>query len=262
MTGPAGGRLAMAGAAGGVTMLAPWRGRGTIRRGAGASGVVATGAGAGATAAGAFCRCRYVCVMRDRRRGRDYGLRAWRRGGSRGGLGLFALEDGFEGIAGLGDVLEVEARLGFDDGFGGGWATAALEVGADLLGLVFLDRTGVRLSRHANRFERVEDRPALYFQFPRQIVDSNFAHPSLFSAPAPLAAHISLMYAGISIVSLVSEIAAFASPVFLVFVACRVSHGRFRPYLALRPQSPGSGPPVRRLRRYRVRSALRGHRYR
>ncbi len=36
------------------------------------------------------------------------------------------------------------------------------------------------LSCDADRFERVQNWPALYFQFPCQIVDSNFAHPSLF----------------------------------------------------------------------------------
>jgi hypothetical protein len=36
------------------------------------------------------------------------------------------------------------------------------------------------LSGHADCFERVQDWPALDFQFPCQIVDSNFAHPSLF----------------------------------------------------------------------------------
>jgi hypothetical protein len=161
-------------------------------------------------------------VVRDRRRSSDDCLRAWWRSGAGGGFGLFALEDGFEGIAGLGDVFEIEARPGFDARFWGAGAVAA-EVGAHLLRLVFLDGTGVGLPRYSDCFERVENRPALYFQFPRQIVDSNFAHPSLFSAPAPLAAHISLMVAGISIVSLVlyvlSGIAAIASPVFRVFLA-------------------------------------------
>ena len=51
------------------------------------------------------------------------------------------------------------------------------------------------LSGHADCFERVQNWPALYFQFPCQIVDSNFAHPSLFvlAALRRLAVHISLM---------------------------------------------------------------------
>ena len=214
----------------------------------------------------ACCRGSVSMRMRDRRRGCDYGLRARRRGSARRGFGLLALEDCLKRVAGLGDVLEIEARPGFDGGLGGGGAAAAAEVGAYPLRLVFLDGTGVGLSRNANCFQRIENRPAFYFQFSRQIVDSNFAHPSLFSAPAALAAHISLMLAGISIVSLVpyflSGIAAITSPGFLVFVASPANHVRFRPYLALRPKSPGSAPPVGRLRRYRVQSALRGHRYR
>ncbi len=47
MTGPAGGLLAMAGPGAGATMFAPWRGSGTMRRGAGGA------AWAGGTAAGA-----------------------------------------------------------------------------------------------------------------------------------------------------------------------------------------------------------------
>ncbi len=54
------------------------------------------------------------------------------------------------------------------------------EVLADLLCLVGLDGAGVGLSGYADCFERIQNRPALDFQFPRQIVDSNFAHPSLF----------------------------------------------------------------------------------
>jgi hypothetical protein len=48
------------------------------------------------------------------------------------------------------------------------------------------------LSGHADCFKRVEDWPALDFQFSCQIVDSNFAHPSLFGS-LRLAVHISLM---------------------------------------------------------------------
>ena len=71
---------------------------------------------------------------------------------------------------------------------------AVLEVLPDPFGLVGFDGAGVGLSRHADCFERVQNWPALYFQFPCQIVDSNFAHPSLFALlPAPLAVHISLI---------------------------------------------------------------------
>jgi len=52
----------------------------------------------------------------------------------------------------------------------------------DPFGLVGFDGAGVGLSGHADCFERVQDWPALDFQFPCQIVDSNFAHPSLFTS--------------------------------------------------------------------------------
>jgi hypothetical protein len=100
----------------------------------------------------------------------------------RGLFSLLPLQDRLQRIAGLGYLRQVKLRLRVRSRLiRGHTAVAAVEVGADPLGLVLLDRTGVRLSRYANRLERVEDRPALYFQFPRQIVDSNFAHPSLFS---------------------------------------------------------------------------------
>ena len=70
---------------------------------------------------------------------------------------------------------------------------AVLEVLPDLFGLVGFDGAGVGLSGHADCFERVQDWPALDFQFSCQIVDSNFAHPSLFGFPARLAVHISLI---------------------------------------------------------------------
>ena len=54
-----------------------------------------------------------------------------------------------------------------------------------LVGLIGLDGAGVRLSSDANGFERIQNRPALYFQFSRQIVDSNFTHPSLFASLRP-----------------------------------------------------------------------------
>ena len=66
------------------------------------------------------------------------------------------------------------------------------------------------LSRHANCFERVQNRPALYFQFSCQIVNSNFAHPSLFACPARLAVHSSLIVAGVFIVSALTGFRDFA----------------------------------------------------
>jgi hypothetical protein len=115
------------------------------------------------------------------RSGNDGG-RTGRRG-FRCRLCLFALEDGFEGVAGLGDLGEVKFRLGIGGGFGRGAAFAAvLEVLPDPFGLVGFDGTGVGLSGDSDCFECVQDRPAFYFQFSCQIVDSNFAHPSLFGS--------------------------------------------------------------------------------
>jgi hypothetical protein len=79
-------------------------------------------------------------------------------------------------------VGEIELRLGFRLRLARHTARAlALEVAAHLLGLIGLDRTGVRLALgHANRRQSVQDGPALDLQFACQIIDSNFAHPSLF----------------------------------------------------------------------------------
>jgi hypothetical protein len=94
---------------------------------------------------------------------------------------MLALEDGFESVAGLGDLGEVELRLCLDRLPACSAAPAAvLEVLPDPFGLVGFDGAGMGLSGHADCFKRVQDWPALYFQFPCQIVDSNFAHPSLF----------------------------------------------------------------------------------
>jgi hypothetical protein len=99
------------------------------------------------------------------------------------GICLFALEDGFESVTGFGDLGEVKFRLGLGDGFGRGAALAAVfEVLPDPFGLVGFDGAGVGLSSHADCFERVQDRPAFDFQFSCQIVNSNFAHPSLFGS--------------------------------------------------------------------------------
>jgi hypothetical protein len=129
------------------------------------------------------CGChdfRHYCRGWDGCRSCDDGRRArWRGFGS--GVGLLALEDGLKCVAGFGDLGEVKLRLCLD------WLpacaaapAAVLEVLPDPLGLVVFDGAGVGLSGHANCFKRVQNWPALYFQFPCQIVDSNFAHPSLF----------------------------------------------------------------------------------
>jgi hypothetical protein len=137
---------------------------------------------------------------------RDDGGRPWR-GGFGGGLSLFALEDGFERVAGLGDLGEVEPGRRFHAGPGRrGGAAATMDVAAHLLGFILFDGTGVRLFLgDADRCQRVQNGLALDFQFPCQIVDSNFAHPSLFRFPAPLAVHISLIEVEVVVVCIIPE---------------------------------------------------------
>jgi hypothetical protein len=101
-------------------------------------------------------------MSHDGRRGNN--CRGTRRRSFRGGLSLLALKDGLKSIAGLGDLREIKLRLGL------GWlpvsarrAASTVEVAAHLLGLIGLDRAGVRLSSNADRFKRIENRPALYF---------------------------------------------------------------------------------------------------
>jgi hypothetical protein len=51
----------------------------------------------------------------------------------------------------------------------------------DTLSLVGFDRARVRLFfRHSNQRKDIKDCPAFDFQFPGQIVDSNFTHPPCF----------------------------------------------------------------------------------
>jgi hypothetical protein len=51
----------------------------------------------------------------------------------------------------------------------------------DTLGFVSFDRARVRLFfRYSDQRKNIKDCPALDFQFPGQIVDSNFTHPPCF----------------------------------------------------------------------------------
>ena len=64
---------------------------------------------------------------------------------------------------------------------------AASQICAYLLRLIDFDGAGVCFFlRDANRGKSVQNGLALYFQFACQIVDSNFAHPSLFRFPSAL----------------------------------------------------------------------------
>jgi hypothetical protein len=107
------------------------------------------------------------------------------------GCGLLLADDGFQHISRLGDVGKIDLglySLGFSaTGTGrlcGGVALASsTEMGADLLGLVFLKRAGVRfLLDNANFLQNIEDRLTFDFQFSGQVVNSNLTHPPLVSS--------------------------------------------------------------------------------
>jgi hypothetical protein len=140
--------------------------------------------------------------MKRRGMGSNDGDRRPRRRGFGCSLCLLALEDSLERVAGLGDMREIELRLGLNRGSGSAAAAAAAaEVGTYPVGLIGVDGTGVGLSRDAEGFERIQNRPALDFQFSCKIVDTDFGHSILLRAgggrlvlcsPAHLAVHISL----------------------------------------------------------------------
>jgi hypothetical protein len=122
--------------------------------------------------------------------------------------GLFFLfpflgEDGLHHIAWLGDVGEIDF---WGDCLGTARRRSAarvarstrsmLELGANLICFVFLDRTRVSLTLTQAEFrEYVKNLATLDFQFAREIVNSNLAHPPLFRmcCPSPLVAHSYLM---------------------------------------------------------------------
>jgi len=113
---------------------------------------------------------------------------------------LFARQNRLERVAWFGDVGEIEGCwLGLSRRLGCcAAATSSADVLTHLIGLISLDRTGVRLGfRDANRDQSVQNGSALDLQLSCKIVDSNFAHPSLFISSARLAVHISLIEVGI-----------------------------------------------------------------
>jgi hypothetical protein len=60
-------------------------------------------------------------------------------------------------------------------------ARATAELAAHLVGFIFLKRAGVGFARsQAELRQYIENLTALDFQFSREIVDSNLAHPPLF----------------------------------------------------------------------------------
>jgi hypothetical protein len=117
-------------------------------------------------------------------RGNRRGTR--RRSSLHSSLSLFPLEDGLQGVARLGHLGEVELRLGLRS-LSARTCTpvSTVEIVAHLFGLVGFNGAGMRLPSNPDRLQSVQNWPALYFQFPCQIVDSNFAHPSLFTSLRP-----------------------------------------------------------------------------
>ena len=209
--------------------------------------------------AGGRCNHTRRCHTSAWRRRRDDGSRPrWRRCFC-GRLSLLALEDSLQGVARLGDLGEVKLRLRIHRlPARTTTASAVFEVVPNSFGLIGFNRAGVGLSRYANRFERVQNRPALYFQFSCQIVNSNFAHPSLFACPARLAVHSSLIVAGVFIVSAITGFRESATQGMLWCMAQPASHDRFRRRY-LHPSFPGSHSPGSLRCRYPIQSVLRGH---
>ncbi len=129
---------------------------------------------------------------RGRRRRRHHGTRwchrhcLWPRGRrvACSFFRLLAFHNRLKGVAGLGHVREVKAWSRLNR-----WPARAArtdrssEIAAYLLGLIFLDRAGVRLPRYAQGLQRIQNRPALHFEFSCKIINANFAHPSLFISP-------------------------------------------------------------------------------
>ena len=131
---------------------------------------------------------------------RNRSVRSWRRGcdcrlgrrrrnrrrSCRGRGRLLLADDGFQNVAGLGNIGEIDLGL---DLIGVGAArpgrpagslrcAGGAEVGADFLRFVVFERTGMGLLLGDSDFRKyVENRFAFDFQLPGQIVDSNLAHP-------------------------------------------------------------------------------------
>ena len=107
------------------------------------------------------------------------------------GCALLLADDRFQHISRLGDMGKINLGL-YSVRFsssrtgrlcGGVTLASSMEMGADLLGLMFLERAGVRfLFRNANFFQNIEDRLTFDFQFSGQVVNSNLTHPPLVSS--------------------------------------------------------------------------------
>jgi hypothetical protein len=99
-------------------------------------------------------------------------------------------KDGLQHISWLGDMREIDfGRNGLCSARSsrGRMAARAIELRTHFFGFIFLERTGVRLSRtDAELCQDIKNLAALDFQLSREIVDSNLTHPPLFEiCPSP-----------------------------------------------------------------------------
>jgi hypothetical protein len=99
-------------------------------------------------------------------------------------LFLFARENGFERVSGLGDLREINLglkALGCTRRTCRGTRPAA-KMGADLFRFVVFNGAGVGHFRvtKAHLCQQIQNLPALDLYFACQIVDSNLTHPPLF----------------------------------------------------------------------------------
>jgi len=135
---------------------------------------------------GTWCHRRYnrsrrsLCRWRrshNRRTSHD------RRGCPCRSLGLLALQNRLQRIAGLGDLRQIKLRLCLHSSpVPRATRTTAAHIAANFIGFIELDGARVcLLFCDANCGKSIQDLFTLHFQFACQIVDSNFAHPSLFS---------------------------------------------------------------------------------
>jgi hypothetical protein len=107
---------------------------------------------------------------------------------------LFLGQDGLQHIAWLRDMREIDfrryplwrARRRCACMARG--ARSSLKLSANLIRLVPLQRTGVRLAGAQAEFrQNVKNLPALDFHLAREIVDPNLTHPPLFRICSPIA---------------------------------------------------------------------------
>ena len=195
------------------------------------------------------------------RRWSNHSQRPWSRCIPGGDLSLFPLKDGLQRVARLRYPGQVERWFSLDPSLvRADRADGPAEVPANLLGLILVDGAGVRLARDTQSLQRIQNRPALYFQFSCQIINANLVHPSLFTSPAPLAAHRSSIDRGMcSFTVIIAEIPGKATPNPLRRVA---NHGRDRPCRSPRRISPGSRPQACPSCRCPARSQTHGYRSR